>query len=67
MATFRFAVDLTNMSHEVLRKVVELFYMREVFVQADLKRKMINALKFLKCHDINVLEEEFNKVANGRK
>lgn len=53
-----FSVELKNICFEVLSKVVELMYMREVFVPSYLKPAMVDALKFLKCFDINVLEEE---------
>lgn len=45
------------MSYEVVQNVVRLFYFREIFVPNDLKEKMVEALKFLRTFDINVLEE----------
>lgn len=48
------------MSYEIIHNVVQLFYLREVFIPSDLKEQMVDALRFLLVDDddINVLQQD---------
>lgn len=62
-----FAVKLKDITHDILQKVVELFYMRELLVSEQLKPKIIEALTLLKTYDIGVLGKRFRKkLTNGK-
>ncbi|XP_055321097.1 uncharacterized protein LOC129577670 isoform X1 [Sitodiplosis mosellana] len=57
-------IPLTNYPFEIVQKIVQLLYFREVVVPVDLTAKMKDALNFLKIHDTNVTmaeQEQFKK------
>lgn len=47
-----FTVYLKDIGHDVMKKVIELLYFREINVPSEFKGKLMNALKFLKIDDI---------------
>lgn len=57
------SVSLNTLPFEIVQKVVQLLYFREVTVPEDLSSQMKEALKFLKIDDTNVgsNDDEFKK------
>ncbi|XP_031638357.1 integrator complex subunit 3 homolog [Contarinia nasturtii] len=47
-------IPLTNYTHEIVDKVVQLMYFREVTVPTDLTLEMASAIKFLKIDDTTI-------------
>lgn len=43
---------MLNFSYDVMKKVVELLYFREINVTPDLRPNIMNAVNFLKIADI---------------
>lgn len=59
------SVSLDNLSYEIVQKIVQLMYFREVSVPEDLTPKMKYALKFLKIDSTNIDESASFKTQNG--
>lgn len=53
-----FVTVVLNHPFEIVQKIVQLMYFREVSVPADLKSKMQEALKALKIDDVTPTEPE---------
>lgn len=61
------SVLLKDLPFEIVQKIVQLMYFREVTVHQDLTIEMNNALKFLKIDDTNIAAADSDqfKVPNG--